>query len=151
MGRTLNRGETARPRTPGRGYGVRLSYNARKKSLTSGPGWSAAGNDACASAACGWARDWAGVPGFGPSGEEHGPARKETLAFVQSGDKELHSGLEKGMGRAGKPWAAAAASLRAEKEEKKVIHFFFRSFLQSKFKMKFQLNSKSNFKPSNSK
>ena len=136
MGRTLNRG---------------LSYDARKKSLTSGPDWSAAGNDACASAACGWARDWAGVPGFGPSGEERGPARKETLAFGPSGDKELHSGLEKGMGRAGKPWAAAAASLRAEKEEKKVIHFFFRSFLQSKFKMKFQLNSKSNFKPSNSK
>ena len=109
MGRTLNRGETARPRTPGRGDGVRLSYDARKKSLTSGPGWSAAGNDACARAACGWARDWAGVPGFGPSG-----------------DKELHSGLEKGMGHAGKPWAAAAAGLRAKKkEEKKVIHFLF--------------------------
>jgi len=28
------------------------------------------------------------------------------------------------MGRAGKPWAAAAVGLRAEKEEKKVIHFF---------------------------
>ena len=87
MGRTLNRGETARPRTPGRGDSVRLSYDARKKSLTSGPGWSAAGNDACASAACGWARDCAGVPGFGPSGEERGPARKETLAFGPSGDK----------------------------------------------------------------
>ena len=87
MGRTLNRGETARPRTPGRGDGVRLSYDARKKSLTSGPGWSAAGNDACASAACGWARDWAGVPGFGPSDEERGPARKGILAFGPSGDK----------------------------------------------------------------
>jgi len=72
VGRTLNRG---------------LSYDARKKSLTSGPDWSAAGNDACASAACGWARDWAGVPGFGPSGEERGPARKETPAFGPSGDK----------------------------------------------------------------
>ena len=113
-----------RPRTPGRGDGVRLSYDARKKSLTSGPDWSAAGNYACASAACGWAHDWAGVLGFGPSSEERGPARKGTLAFGLSGDKELHSGLEKGMGRAGKPWAAAAVGLRAEKEEKKVIHFF---------------------------
>ena len=124
----LNRGETARPRTPGRGDGVRLSYDTRKKSLTSGPGWSAAGKNACAvsGSGCGWARDWAEVPGFGPSGEERGPARKETLAFGPSGDKELHSGLEKGMGHAGKPWAAAAAGLRAKKkEEKKVIHFLF--------------------------
>jgi len=137
VGRTLNRGETARPRTPGRGDGVRLSYDARKKSLTSGPGWSAAGNDACASAACGWARDWAGVPGFGPSGEERGPARKETLAFGPSGDKELHSGLEKGMGRTGKAWAAAAAGLRAKKRKEENSIFF-------------QLLSKANFESKNS-
>jgi len=72
----------------------------RKKSLTGRPGWSAAGNDACASAACGWARDWAGVVGLrlrrgglqlgwakpgengpqwrpGPSGEERGRRGKE--------------------------------------------------------------------------
>jgi len=61
--------------------------------------------------------------------------RKGTLAFGPSGDKELHSGLEKGMGRAGKPWAAAAAGLRAEKKvEKKVILFFFEFFIKANSK-----------------
>ena len=50
----------------------------------------------------------------------------------------LQSGLEVGMGRAGKPWAAAAAGLRAEKkEEKKIILFFFGFF--------FKTNSECNF------
>ena len=53
---------------------------------------------------------------------------------------------------AGKRWAVAETGLRAEKkEEEKVISFLFRIFLQSKLKMLFQLNSKSDFKPSNSK
>ena len=52
---------------------------------------------------------------------------------------------------AGKRWAVAETGLWAEKEEEKVISFLFRIFLQSKLKMLFQLNSKSDFKPSNSK
>ena len=120
----------------------------RKKSLTGGPGWSAVGNNACASAACGWARDWAGVAGL----------RLRRGAFSLAGPsqgKTARSGAlaqaVKSAAGAGKRWAVAETGLRGEKEEEKVISFLFRIFLQSKLKMLFQLNSKSDFKPSNSK
>jgi len=49
-----------------------------------------------------------------------------------------------------KEWAAAAG-LRAEKKEKKIFLFFFGFFFKTNSKMQLQLNSKSDFKLSNSK
>jgi len=61
---------------------------------------------------------------------------RETLGFGPSGNKELHSGLEKGMGRTGKTMGRDSSRPSGRKEEGGGIPFFFPISFQSNFEHK---------------
>jgi len=63
-------------------------------------------------------------------------ALRETLGFGPSGNKELHSGLEKGMGRTGKTMGRDSSRPSGRKEEGGGIPFFFPISFQSNFEHK---------------
>ena len=79
-----------------------------------------------------------------------GPVAAALGCALRQGEKES-SGLERKWATRKEMEWAAAAGLRAEKKEKKIFLFFFGFFFKTNSKMQLQLNSKSDFKLSNSK